>query len=966
MKICPKCNQQYSDREKFCRKDGSRLESLDAAAAPERVHLTVQATDGRVRDVVLEKSSISIGASSENALVLEDKSVSRVHARIIRNDDRWVLVDNRSTNGVFLNGKRIGSDEVPLNDGDEILIGRTKIRFNETVAAPEPPPVPPPSVEVKPPEGVPVASKPTLLDGRYELLDPISQDALGTLYKARRVALGDMVAVRVLKPSLVNNAIALERFRRQALVAARIHHPNAVQIFDFVQSPDGQVYIVEELLEGRTLRDVIKSGQGLTLPQTVGLFNQICGAVHAAHLNGIVLRDLRPEYIHIEETAEGKQTAKISGTGLSRLDPAAGSGMTMAGIANVVGAGQYMSPEQWMGKPLDSRSDVYTLAVILFEVLTGSVPFDAGTRQEIAELHLKAPIPDLADRGRPDLDEAINSVITRALEKDPNLRPPTAIHFAQEFEAVAGVHGGVLGNFIRKATGILPIQPVIVAAAPAPPRAGEVSLPPVVAKAEEKGQGAFNVVVLALMAEAFLSRVSSGLLKMTFPIYALLVFGLGTTRVMQLILCQNIASLVLRPLFGSMADRYGKKRIFLLSLLVRTLVGPVYVVASLPLLYFASVMRGIADSAKGPAASAMIADHTSEKHLARAYSLYTTTKSTSGSIGETLAIWMIPFLLGVFIASKAVNVNVAYYPDEKRPAVEREQIVADPNNPIELQGKTPTRIEKQTKSLYQVPLDDMPKVVDKAWIKKTMVIVFILSSVFSAISLVLCTIFLKDKKKEKTKKKTKDSKEIIADGDKSASLEPKAPNIWAFALMGTLLTAPGYMVTGEFFVILAVKLGITAKAFTLIKVVAEMFIPLFFGPFFGWVADKIGVGKVIALRSVSNIVTSVLFWLSASFSGTALFGIVLGLARGLDEIGKAAFKPMWGAVSAKVSSFNLGNRARTMGIMEGGVDTSDLLFPQIAGLLFERVGLPILMLIRGVLAIAAEIYTALLMKKAKM
>lgn len=964
MKICPKCNQQYSDREKFCRRDGSRLESLEAASAPESVHLTIQATDGKVRDVVLEKSSISIGASSENALVLEDKSVSKVHARIIRNGDEWALVDNRSTNGVFLNGKRIGSDEVPLHNGDEILIGRTKIRFNETIAAPEPPPVPSPPVEVKPPEAVPVAPKLTLLDGRYELLDPISQDALGTLYKARRVALGDMVAVRVLKPSLVNNAIALERFRRQALVAARIHHPNALQVFDFVQSPDGQVYIVEELLEGRTLRDVIKSGQGLTLAQTVGLFNQICGAVHAAHLNGIVLRDLRPEYIHIEETADGKQLAKISGTGLSRLDPAAGSGMTMAGIANVVGAGQYMSPEQWLGKPLDSRSDVYSLAVILFEVLTGAVPFDAGTRQEIAELHLKAPIPDLADRGRRDLDEAINSVITRALEKDPNLRPPTAIHFAQEFEAVAGVHGGVLGNFIRKATGILPIQPVIVPAAPAPPRAGEVSLPPVVAQAEDKGQGAFNVVVLALMAEAFLSRVSGGLLKMAVPLYALLVFDLDITVVMPLFLVQNIVPLLLRPFFGTMADRYGKKRIFLLSLIVRTVVGLIYVIASLPLLFFASVVRGIADSAKGPSASAMIADHTSEKHLARAYSWYTTTKSTSGSIGETLAVWLIPFLVGVFIASKAVNVNVATYADEKRPAVMREKIIADPNNPIELQGKPAIKIEAQQKRLYDVPLDDMPKVVDKTWLKRTLIIVFLLSSALSAISVVLVAIFIKDKKKEKGKKKTKESGNKA---DESQELVPamKGPGVWAFALMGTLLTAPGYMVSGEFFVILAVKLAITAKALAWIKLISEMFIPLFFGPFFGWIADKIGVGKVIALRSLTNIVTSILFWVSASFSGTALFGILLGVARGLDEVGKAAFKPMWGAVSARISSFNLATRTRTMGILEAGVDTSDLVLPQIAGLLFVKLGLPILMIVRGVIAIVAEIYTALLMKKAR-
>ncbi len=245
------------------------------------------------------------------------------------------------------------------------------------------------------------------------------------------------------------------------LVAARIHHPSAVQIFDFVQSPEGSVYIVEELLLGKTLRDVIDTERGLTLARTVSIFNQICGAVHAAHLNGMVLRDLRPGNIHLETTPDGQEIAKISGTGLAKIDHAAG--MTMAGIANVIGAGQYMSPEQWQAKQLDSRADVYSLGVILFEMLTGAVPFNAETRQEIAELHLKAQVPELADRGRSDLDESVNVVVARALEKDPNRRPPTAIHLAAEFEAVAGVKGGFLGNIFQKATGILAVKPVIVA-----------------------------------------------------------------------------------------------------------------------------------------------------------------------------------------------------------------------------------------------------------------------------------------------------------------------------------------------------------------------------------------------------------------------------------------------------------------------------------------------------------------------
>jgi MFS family permease len=142
-------------------------------------------------------------------------------------------------------------------------------------------------------------------------------------------------------------------------------------------------------------------------------------------------------------------------------------------------------------------------------------------------------------------------------------------------------------------------------------------------------------------------------------------------------------------------------------------------------------------------------------------------------------------------------------------------------------------------------------------------------------------------------------------------------------------------------------------------------VPLLFGPFFGWLADRIGAGKVIALRSLANLLTSALFWIVPWFAGTALLGIAMGVARAIDEVGKAAFKPTWGAISAKISSFNLSTRSRTMGILEGGVDASDLAFPVIAGAMLQYLSLGPLMLLRGLLAIAAEIYGFLLMRKYK-
>src|SRR6185369_10208672 len=131
-------------------------------------------------------------------------------------------------------------------------------------------------------------------------------------------------------------------------------------------------------------------------------------------------------------------------------------------------------------------------------------------------------------------------------------------------------------------------------------------------------------------------------------LFALLVFGFDIASIMILVLIQNVVPLLLRPAFGTLADKYGKKRIFLLSLSIRTVVSVLYAVAVVPwLFYLISVVRGIADSAKGPSASAMIADNTDEKHIATAYSWYTTVKSTSGGIGEAIAAFMLVVLISV-------------------------------------------------------------------------------------------------------------------------------------------------------------------------------------------------------------------------------------------------------------------------------------------------------------------------------
>jgi serine/threonine-protein kinase len=1003
------------------------------AAAPSETEapakLIVQLPDGNTREIPLSASELNIGRAPENPIYISDPMVSRYHARVRRQEGQYVIVDTGSSSGVFINGQRIGPQGRALRQGDVITMGRTKITFSAQTAQKQqkpaqqlatrvepvpdkPAPVKPAPVKPAPVKPAPVNPRPTrptnqkvadpgppynamqgggqpqpaedllgqaqgrkiILDGRYELESKIAVRANGTIYRARRIMLGDHVAVRILRAELVKDRSAYERFCRQAQIAARIHHPNSVQIYDFGSTADGIVYTVEELLSGRSLRDLLDERRGLTLSRIVSIFTQICGAAHAAHLNGIVLRDIKPESIFIERGVDGREIVKVGGFGLAKVDPAISGGVTMAEQVMIMGTPEYMSPEQWLDRPLDSRSDVYSLGVILFEMLTGGVPFDALRQDEIAQLHLTAPVPDITEIGRPDLDEDVAAVVNRALAKDPNMRQPTALHLAAELQAVSGARGGIVGTLINRAVGIKPAAPLVMPQIPSPAPAGEAGMASVVARVEPKGQKTLNPVVLALMAEAFLSRVSGGLVKTALPLYALLVLGLDITAIAGLVLIQNIVPLLLRPLFGTLADKYGKKRVFMISLAIRSAVGLLYAIATVPMLFIISLIRGLADSAKGPSASAMIADNSDEKNVARAYSLYTTTKSTSGGIGESIPAFLLGTLLVVFVGTSTVTVNVAVLDEVNKKGEPLEQVLKSPDEVAQDRTLPPTEahpqprnvvsVEQRETQIKKIPIKDLPKVVDETILKKVLVIVFAASTILSSISLLLVQVFVKEKKKEKKdKKKGKPGGTALL--QRGAAPPEKQPSVWSFALLGTALTAPAYMVTGEFFTVLAVKLEVTPDALGWIKIVAETIIPLVFGPSFGWLADRIGASKVIALRSIANLATSALFWITPWFAGTALLGVMMGLARGVDEIGKAAFKPTWGAIAAKVSSFNLATRSKTMGIMEGGVDASDLAFPPLAALLLQYYSLGILMAVRSVLAIIAEIYGYFLLRKHK-
>jgi eukaryotic-like serine/threonine-protein kinase len=263
-----------------------------------------------------------------------------------------------------------------------------------------------------------------LIDGKYELVAKLGEGGMSVVYRARRSHIGDDVAVKILLGKFVKDEAALARFRREARAAAMLRHPNVITIHDFGETSDehAPAYIVMEFVRGTPLRDLLKSEGRFPVERAVRLMRGICAGVSAAHRQGVVHRDLKPENILVvapEDDFE-LESVRVVDFGLAKLLADAGAGPS----GTVVGTPYYMSPEQGMGEPLDTRSDVYSLGAMFYEMLAGARPFDAETVSGVINRHLYEPPPPLpASLGIP---RRISSAIMQALAKDPDDRPQSA------------------------------------------------------------------------------------------------------------------------------------------------------------------------------------------------------------------------------------------------------------------------------------------------------------------------------------------------------------------------------------------------------------------------------------------------------------------------------------------------------------------------------------------------------------
>src|ERR1700730_14990030 len=248
----------------------------------------------------------------------------------------------------------------------------------------------------------------TLFDGRYRILRKLGTGGMANVYLAEDEVLGRRVAIKILNDRHAGDEQFVERFRREEKNAAALSHPNIVAIYDRGEA-EGTYYIAMEYLEGRSLKELIVSRGPAPVPVAIDYARQILSALRFAHRNGIVHRDIKPHNVLVD--SEGR--VKVTDFGIARAGAA--SQMTEAG--SIVGTAQYLSPEQARGTAVDQRSDIYSLGIVLYELLTGSVPFTGDTPVEIAMKHLSAA-PEPPSAKRADIPHSLDMLVLRALAKD--------------------------------------------------------------------------------------------------------------------------------------------------------------------------------------------------------------------------------------------------------------------------------------------------------------------------------------------------------------------------------------------------------------------------------------------------------------------------------------------------------------------------------------------------------------------
>jgi eukaryotic-like serine/threonine-protein kinase len=293
----------------------------------------------------------------------------------------------------------------------------------------------------------------TLLSDRYRLDAEIGAGGMSTVYRAFDTVLERPVAIKLMHRETARDSDQLERFRREARAVAQLNHPHVVQVIDAGEEGDDEhptPYIVLEYVEGETLKQRIRRMGRLPVTEAVAYAIEIARALGAAHDRGIVHRDIKPQNVLIDP--EG--SAKVTDFGIARM--LVDEGLTADG--RVLGTTDYVSPEQALGHAVDGRSDIYSLGIVLYEMLTGEVPFRGENQVAVAMKHVREELPDVQAR-RPEVSASLGAVLDRATDKDLNRRYPDAASFAADLEDVLAIESSRAGQTTGEATSVIRTLP---------------------------------------------------------------------------------------------------------------------------------------------------------------------------------------------------------------------------------------------------------------------------------------------------------------------------------------------------------------------------------------------------------------------------------------------------------------------------------------------------------------------------
>jgi len=312
-----------------------------------------------------------------------------------------------------------------------------------------------------------------ILDGRYQLEKRLGQGGMGVVFKARHIFLKTAHAIKVILPDLVGNDPNLvTRFRQEALAAAAIRHQNIIAVTDFGVVRGTMPFLVMEFVQGKSLQEIMAEDGAMSPVRAFELMQPICAGIAAAHRQGIVHRDIKPLNVMIQDGLPISEGTKILDFGLAKIKSGELLGSFVAAqTTGLMGSPFYMAPEQWSDEPPDARADVYSLGVMLFQMLCGEVPFRGSSIPSIMKKHLTADVPPLASKGV-EVPPQVEMVIRHALEKDPKYRTESADQFAKELREAMSMASAQLKRTGGDSAVIDPSKTLVTAAPDTVPPTG--------------------------------------------------------------------------------------------------------------------------------------------------------------------------------------------------------------------------------------------------------------------------------------------------------------------------------------------------------------------------------------------------------------------------------------------------------------------------------------------------------------